>query len=739
MHSTTDYRYNPALFCTCEESFMPFSPISSGRLLSHSLLAFIALIMMNACSNQPVEHINLVGERAPSMLANSDKDFMQPYIDVDEWRDEPVRHRYIHGGFTGTQTRFSYYFPPAKQYDGRFFQHITPFPLSENLGSKLPAGRFNKIGFSIDSGAYFVETNGGSNAHLADMGIGGGDPTITAYRANAATAQYSRAVAKKIYSTNDRPFGYAYGGSGGGFRTIGSMENTEGVWDGAVPYVIGSTMAIPNMFTIRMHAMRILQDKFPQIIDAVDAGGSGNPYESLSKIEADAYREITRMGFPPEAWFGYKTMGIHGFAALYGGVRMADPGYFAGFWNTPGYLGYDRPDMFEGHRLQFRTSITALITAGEAAAANISTDTTKTDDRGGVDTAFKMTEEEASQIVGFKLASTPPRVHFLGGDLLVQSGASQGKELTIAHIKGDIIILGINNPQLVNTLQVGDKVQVDNSNFLAAQTYHRHQVPSPDFSAWDQFRDDEGKPIYPQRPFLIGPMFVQSTSGSQMTGKVDEKMIIVASLLDREAMPWQADWYLKRVQAYHGDKADDQIRLYYTDRALHGDEPENQDSTRVVSYVGMLQQALRDVAAWAEDGIAPPSSTGYDIIDAQVIISNDAAERKGIQPVVNITTGNSERIEVKVGEEIEFTGTISAPPGVGGVISAEWDFEGAGTFAVKSRVKAGEPETTVSASHRFDKPGTYFVVLRGASQRDGDAKTPYAVLENIDRLRVIVR
>ena len=33
--------------------------------------------------------------------------FAKPYIDVDEWRNEPVRHRYVHGGFEGTETRFS--------------------------------------------------------------------------------------------------------------------------------------------------------------------------------------------------------------------------------------------------------------------------------------------------------------------------------------------------------------------------------------------------------------------------------------------------------------------------------------------------------------------------------------------------------------------------------------------------------------------------------------------------------
>jgi hypothetical protein len=46
------------------------------------------------------------------------------YTDVDEWRDKPVRHRYVHGGFKtpadsgspDTDLRFSMYFPPKEQY-----------------------------------------------------------------------------------------------------------------------------------------------------------------------------------------------------------------------------------------------------------------------------------------------------------------------------------------------------------------------------------------------------------------------------------------------------------------------------------------------------------------------------------------------------------------------------------------------------------------------------------------------
>ena len=49
------------------------------------------------------------------------------------------------------------------------------------------------------------------------------DPTITAYRANAAAAQYSRTVAMQMYG-GKRPYGYAYGGSGGAYRTIGSIR-----------------------------------------------------------------------------------------------------------------------------------------------------------------------------------------------------------------------------------------------------------------------------------------------------------------------------------------------------------------------------------------------------------------------------------------------------------------------------------------------------------------------------------
>src|SRR5262249_11441806 len=155
--------------------------------------------------------------------------------------------RYVHGGFKGTDTRFSIYLPEKARYQGRFFQYITPVPDSENLAQGSFAPEEDKIAFAIASGAYFLETNAGGKAYVGPRGTTG-DPTVSGYRAQAAAARYSRVVAQAMYGTH-RTYGYAYGGSGGAYRTLGAVENTRGIWDGSVPFVMGSDMAIPNMFS----------------------------------------------------------------------------------------------------------------------------------------------------------------------------------------------------------------------------------------------------------------------------------------------------------------------------------------------------------------------------------------------------------------------------------------------------------------------------------------------------------
>jgi hypothetical protein len=199
--------------------------------------------------------------------------------------------------------------------------------------------------------------------------------------------------------------GYAYGGSGGGYRTIAGAENTDGVWDGFVPYVIGSPMAIPNVFSVRMHAQRVLRHRLDTIIDALEPGGSGDPYESLDAEEREALAEVTAMGFPPRAWFGHRAMGMHAFTALYGGMRLLDPGYFDDFWTLPGYLGAGA--SVHRDRLRHTSGISAVITAREAARLGLGMPQAA-DARGGVDDAFLGPAAEEGSVVGLRLAVTRP-------------------------------------------------------------------------------------------------------------------------------------------------------------------------------------------------------------------------------------------------------------------------------------------------------------------------------------------
>lgn len=672
--------------------------------------------------------------------------FNNAYVDKTEWRDLPVRHQYIHGGFKGTDTRFSFYLPEKANYKGRFFQYITPIPDNETL-SQGAKGQEDKIGFCLSHGAYFIETNGGGNSS---------EPLVGAYLANAATAEYSRVVAAGIYGKH-RPFGYAFGGSGGAYRTVGGLENTE-AWDGAVPYVLGSSMAIPNVFTVRMHAMRILYDKFPKIIDALEPGGSGNMYEGLNEEEAAALREVTKMGFPPQAWFGYKNMGIHGFLVLYQGVVASDPTYFNNdFWSKPGYLGANPTQSLLNARIQKVTTIKAGITFDQAVQLGLK-DPVSEQERGSADAAWKSVGgSEGGMPVAFQIDTPINAINFLGGDLIIKSGAAAGKVLQIAKIEGDKLVLGPVDNNVLALIKPGDKVQVDNSNFLAVQTYHRHQVPGKEFHVWDQFRDTNGNPIYPQRAQLIAPGFTIGAGGALPTGKFKGKMILLESLWDREALAWQADWYRTLVKENLGNATDDNFRLWYTDHALHGDIAVEDDPTRTVGYLGTLQQALLDLSDWVEKGIPPATNTVYKVEDGQVVVPETANKRKSIQPVVTVKVNGGKRADVKVGDKVTFTAIVEVPKNYGKVAraawnieglpenmgaSSGWDFEESGVFSLPAKITSSRKKggrVKIKLTYTFTKPGTYFPTLRATSQRDGDAKTPYTQIHNLDRVRVVVK
>ncbi|MGX9901362.1 hypothetical protein ACW0JT_18485 [Arthrobacter sp. SA17] len=179
--------------------------------------------------------------------------YNRPVIDSETDLEHPFALHKVSGHFEGTTSRFNFYFPQKDKWQGRFFQMAYPLGDGNATDGVLLAG--------ADAGAYTVQTSG-----------------ALGYRLDAAAAKFSRTIAARFYgSGEDQIYGYLYGGSGGSYQVIGGIENSVGVWDGAVPFVIAAPTSLPNNFFIRAFARTVLEDKAEQIADAVRPGEAGIP------------------------------------------------------------------------------------------------------------------------------------------------------------------------------------------------------------------------------------------------------------------------------------------------------------------------------------------------------------------------------------------------------------------------------------------------------------------------------
>jgi hypothetical protein len=467
----------------------------------------------------------------------------------------------------------------------------------------------------------------------------------------------------------------------------------------------------------------VLKDKWPSIIDAIEPGGSGDPYAGLNDEERAALEEATRTGFPPGAWFNCIPQGGGPLVLVASYVPVLDPTYLDDFWSKPGYLGTDPTSSVGAARIQHEATVVEIVSGGR------------------------------QQLT----LSSVPTGDLTGADVIISSGAAAGETISLGRFAsdgrgqiamvfdslGDTIDVTA-DPAVIDRMKAGDEVRIDNSRFLALQTYHRHQFPpaNPEFDypdVYDYFRDSDGSPKHPQRGVDIGAAGTLGATGQSPTGRFNGKMIVVECLHDGDALPWQADWYRKRVEAIEGPRVDEKYRLWYVDNANHTDPTSEMQMTHAVAYSGTVQYALRELSAWVEQGRLPPPSSAYRVQGGQVHVPESAGERRGIQPVVHLTVNGGERAAVAVGDAVTLTAEIEVPPAPGKVVSASWDLEGEGSYPEAAQLSDPNSERVhVSTTHAFPRPGTYFPALRAASQREGDPDTPFARSLNLGRVRVVV-
>ncbi len=743
---------------------------------------------------------------------HKDSTYQAPIIDCREERlrtvigREEVPYLYIHGYFDGTNVKFMYAFPKKESYQGRFFQHLSPFPgPDEEVAALNKTGEDDPMAFSLTHGACYVESNMGS----AEV-FGGMEDSTIIYKSSAAVAEYCRTVAQELYGEHC-VIGVVFGGSGGGYKTMSCIENTT-AWDAAVPYVIGSPMSLPNCLTVPAHGSRILRHSWQKVVDALEPGGSGDIYAGLNEEEREALHEIVQMGFPPRMCVSFASNDDGSLPVLMPGVKEMDPTYFSDYWEVPGYLGADpqgsglrdrvcmhtklvaagllsdedrdcmtilstdeavQEDTSDLQNLTEQTvcvqtdgneecsdsqnaALSSILSNDEDCGVSNNTDkdqnTNSIDDRNGTDSAWQKMMADAGDVY-IEVEDVPEGddLFLRGVDIIFESGAAKGKRLRLDHIEGKRLIPGVSYGsddyrEVLSLVQQGDEVFLDNSDYIAIQTYHRHQVPEDtSFHAWDQYRLADGRPAIPQRPYVIAYDFTCGGCGSVQNGEIQGKVIVMNSLMDSD-FPWQADWYRNKVESIYGEQSPETFRVYYNDNCPHGDVAEMEDDGRLVSYLGMLQQALLDAADWAEGIREPYANTGYDLVENQVILKADVAERNGIQPMVKLYVNGSECATIKVGEEVTFTAKVQLPKGAGEFEYAEWSFgeESEDVQAAvtddKQSIQIGEENgygcAEVTTTHCFKKPGTYFPVVRVISNRHpGDA---YTRLRNLCRARVIV-
>jgi hypothetical protein len=646
--------------------------------------------------------------------------FGAPFIDMDEWRDRPRRHRYIHGGFEGTETLFAFYFPTDEEYRGRLVHMLQGGTGgSEHTAYQSVLGETDMIDFAAQCGAFYVESNQGHvdiSGEYMKM-----DPTITSWRASAQTARYARKLAAEIYGEAPH-HAYLLGGSGGGLRAVVCMENTDGVWDGGVPYIAGPCAL--NGPSVVINAARALGPKVHDVIDAMAPGGSGDPFAGLNAEQREALALFYRVGLPRGSEFALKgsAMDVTIGMAILTSTLFYDPTLVDDFWSVPGHIGADG-------------GLAASVVDIRAKVARILTRRDLGDNADVAVTQGFWGQSNDDSPLGLVLETPVDLARIPGSRITMLSGAEAGQKRVCIATAGDALLVGLHiGERPLEKIAVGDEMAIDNRAFLTFCYGHRHQVDRalPSTAALCAL----GRPIYPQRPVNQATTLV----GVGQTGRFSGKMIFVNNMFDTNELASNAADYIPMVKEQFGPDIDDRFRLWLNDNTTHIGPTDAQATTYLIPFMGSVQQAMRDMIAWIEDANPPPARTGFRFTaDDGMALLPTAEKRRGVQPVVLATANGAIRADVAIGEAVRFEVEAEAPPGAGTIIAAEWDFDGTGTWPIKhAGIDGNATRIALSVTHRFDRPGTYFPSVRVTAHREGDVAAVHRRQTNLARVRVVV-
>jgi hypothetical protein len=677
--------------------------------------------------------------------------FGAPYIDLDEERTEPYPHRHVHGGFADTDTRFRFYFPPADGYRGRMFN-----PLSGAHGGTedffgSPFGELiGGLGMCVRLGGYMIESNQGHIGDEVDPRAGD-DPGLYGWRASAEVARFSKHVAAQVYEEPPH-HSYVFGGSGGGRRSPLCLENAPDAWDGALPFMGGGDVAEPGnnnriegaqvmSFASMFNVQRLLGPKIADVIDAMAAGGSGDPFADLTTHQREELASLYRQGYPR----GDEHMIAEPMGQMWLWCSIADllfdedPSYFDDFWTKPGYVGHDQPDAVAGDVIDADLTVARTLQLADLVS----------------DPEFAGAEYERVRTMAMLMASAGgggdmpmavqvrdvPDGYRLGAGLRLTSGSAEGRQLYCMAFASDVFFCdgrGDANLLRFSGVEAGDGIHVDNRRFLAFCYFARHHIMSD--LQFNSLRVD-GRSVHAQHPIpVMSPLM-----GNSYSGTFRGKLLWVHHTHDASLWPPQGVIYEGAVVGAQGASgAAERFRLRWSEHAEHvppmmiSTSLGRAANTWLIDYAPIIEQSLADLVAWVEDG-AVPASTSYAYDDGKVVLPATAAERGGIQPVVTATANDADRAHVKVGEAVHLAVHTEVPEGAGTIIAVQWDFDGSGTFPFShDEIDGSTREAKLSTTHVYDEPGTHFATALVHSHREGGVSATSRRVPNLSQVRIVV-
>jgi hypothetical protein len=681
----------------------------------------------------------------------TDDFFGAPYVDVDEWLDTPTPHRHVHGGFEGTDTRFAFWFPPAEKWEGRMFQPLEGANAGhEDVFAGALGADIGGLTMTLERlGGYMVESNMGHIGDVMDPKAGT-DPTIYGWRAAAESARFSKFIAEQVLGRRPQ-YSYVWGGSGGARRSPLCLAYGPDVWDGALPFMgdaldgeygdFARLRTAAHHFCSMFNVQRVLGDKIYDVIDATLPGGSGDPFVGLTTHQREELATLYRLGYPRgDEFMIAQPMGqIWLWSSYAERVQREHPEYWEAFWSKPGHIGHDHPELVQPDLIDAR------VTVGRALKAKDLLEDPRFDGAEfaqikGMASLFASMHDMWDVPMVLELENVP-KGYRLGAGVRVASGEAAGRQLYCIAGAGNLYLCDgegeASNLRFTGVLP-GDEVHVDNHSYLAYCYFYRHHLTRAEVD-YSSLRVDD-IPIYPQYEIPEMSPFM----GTVHTGRFEGKMMWVHHTHDASLWPSQGIGMKNNVARERGAEADKYFCLRWTQNAEHvppgmaASPPNRANNTWLVDYQPVIEQCLADLAEWVENGVRPNESA-FEYKDGRVSLPPTATERGGIQPVVDVTANGAARATVATGEPVTLQVDAEVPPGAGTIISVAWDFDGSGQYPFHySEVDGSANRVSLSTTHAFDRPGTYFATAMVHSHRDGDVGATARRIPNLASARIVV-